>query len=256
MSIFSRFFRRPKAGDENLTLRKTRDFCASGSPKLTVVFIHGIASDSSAFRNALRYLEGTRSMKDVRFVTFDLLGTGKSCRASGLKYGYTDQLIALHNAIMKLRVATPLVLVGHSMGTLVAVRYAYEHKKSVAQLILCSPPVYTEQDLDNPAFEAGMKAFRDAVSAKNRRILKDKAFNNMMEYIVKNRKNYKVFATLTTHAVMIYGDADPFIMAQNIEKVAKENPKYLSVMKTSGRHGMSREKYGKIPALLERMMND
>ena len=43
----------------------------------------------------------------------------------------------LNNSIEKLKIGdTPLVLVGHSMGTLIAVRYADTYKKSVQQLIL------------------------------------------------------------------------------------------------------------------------
>ena len=42
-----------------LELTKTHDYCAVKNPKLTVVFIHGIASDSSSFTRALNYLART-----------------------------------------------------------------------------------------------------------------------------------------------------------------------------------------------------
>lgn len=234
-----------------LELKKTHDSCASGKPRLTVVFIHGIASDSSAFSNTLKYLEGTRSMGDVRFVTFDLLGSGKSYKSDKLNYNYTEQLDALGRSIEKLGNETPLILVGHSMGTMIAARYAATHKRSVSRLILCSPPVYTEADLDNPAFEVAMKAFRDAVSVKNRAILKDVAFNNSIEKIVKNRKNYQTLASITVPTTLIYGDADPFIAVFNLPKVVKENSEHLTLIRTLGRHGMSREKYAKVKEILE-----
>lgn len=239
-----------------LELTKTHDFCASGQPRLTVVLIHGIASDSSAFRNALTYLEGTQSMTDMRFVAFDLLGAGKSYKSDKLRYGYTDQLAALERSIEKLHVETPLILLGHSMGTLIATRYAATHKKAIRKLLLCSPPIYTEDNLNDPAFEEAMQGFKAAVSAKDRGILKDVAFNSSMEQIVKNRKNYKTLATLTTPAALIYGDEDPFIAAFNIPEILKENPKYLTAIKTLGKHGMSRDKYGKVRELLEEELND
>ena len=241
--------------NRKLILKKTHDFSGSDEPKLAVIFIHGIASDSSTFTNALKYLEGTRSLKEVRFITFDLLGSGKSLKSDKLNYDYKDQLEALHNAILKLDLKVPLVLVGHSLGTFIVTRYADTYKKSVKKLILLSPPVYTEADLVNPAFEAGTKMFKDAVSLKNRKILKEKAFNNSMEKIVLDRRNYKVLAELKTPTVLVYGKMDQFISSYNIPKILKDNPKYLSAIKTDGRHGVSRDKYSKLVGILEEELN-
>ena len=231
--------------NKELVLKKTHDFSAVKDPKLAVIFIHGIASDSSTFKNALRYLEGTRSLKEVRFVTFDLLGSGKSPKSAKLNYDYKDQLEALHNAISKLKLRVPLILVGHSLGTFIVTRYADTYKKSVKKLILVSPPVYTLEDLENPAFEAGIKVFKDAVSLKNRKILKEKAFINSMEKIVLDKRNYKVLSEIKTPTVLIYGKLDQFISSYNIPKILKTNPKYLSAIKTEGRHGVSHDKYSK-----------
>lgn len=238
-----------------LELKKRHDVCISKKPELTVVMIHGLASDSRAYTNALRYLEGTLALRNVRFVTFDLLGSGASYKSNKLEYDYKDQLAALENSLAKLKINTPLVLVGHSLGTFIVTRYADTHKKAVKKLILVSPPIYTEKDLDNPAFEIAMKGFKDAVGLKNRAILKDRAFNNSIEKVVKNRKNYKTLTGITTPATLIYGDADQFIASYNIPKVLKDNPKYISAIKTSGRHGVSREKYGKIREILEEILN-
>lgn len=238
-----------------LELKKTHDFCA-GEPKACVVMIHGIAADSSSYDKALKYLEGTRSLRDVRFVTFDLLGSGESYKSDKLDYNYKEQLEALGNSIEKLKLDVPLILVGHSMGTMIATRFATEHKKLVKQLILLSPPVYTEADLDNPAFNVAMNAFREAVSIKNRAILQEKSFNNSINHIVKNRKNYKRLRELTTPAVLIYGIEDGIIAPHNIPKVLKENPKYLSAIRTPGRHGISREKYSKMVTIIEEVIND
>lgn len=241
---------------KKLTLKKTHDFSAVKKPRMVVVFIHGIASDSSTFGATLKYLEGTQSLKEARFVAFDLLGAGKSQKSDKLNYTYGEQLEALHNSIEKLRIGdTPLVLVGHSMGTLIVTRYADTYKKSVRRLILVSPPVYTEKDLTNPAFAAGIKVFKDAVAIKNRRILEEKAFNNSMEKIVLNRRNYAVLAGLKTRAVLIYGKLDQFIAPYNIPGLLKENPKYLTAIKTEGRHGVSRDKYVKMVGVLEEVLH-
>lgn len=240
---------------KRLSLHKAHDWCAVKKPKLVAVFLHGIASDASTFDKTLDYLEGEKSLKDVRFVAFDLLGSGKSSKSPELNYGFKDQLEALSNSIKKLRIGkTPLVIVGHSMGTLIAVRYADTHKKSVRKLVLISPPVYTEKDLDNPAFAAGMKLFEEAVSVKNRKILEEKAFKNSISRIVVNRRNYQVLSELTIPTVLIYGNLDQLIASYNIPTVVNANPKYLMAVKTEGRHGLSRDKYSKILVALEEVL--
>ena len=241
--------------EKRLTLKKTYDFSAVKKPKLAVIFIHGIASDSSTFTNAIKYLEGTRSLREVRFIAFDLLGSGKSSHSDKLEYNYKEQLSALNRSINKLKLKVPIVLVGHSMGTLIVTRYANSYKKTIAELILVSPPVYTEKDLDNPAFKAGMKLFTDAVSIKSRKILEEKSFKNSIEKIVMNRKNYHNLVELKVPTVLIYGGLDQFIAAYNIPKLLKENPKYLKVIKTEGRHGVSRDKYTKMVGILEEILN-
>ena len=240
---------------KKLILKKTHDFSAVKKPKLTVVFIHGIASDSTTWNHALDYLEGTMSLREVRFVTFDLLGSGESLKSDELNYDYAEQIEALHNAILKLKISTPLVLVGHSLGTFIVTKYADTYKKSVRELVLISPPIYTLDDLENPKFAAGIEAFKDMVSLKNRGILKEKAFNNSMEKIVLNKKNYKTLAEIKTPTVLIYGEMDTLIGAYNIPRIFKENPKYITAVQTIGRHGVSRDKYNKIREVLEEVLN-
>ena len=234
-----------------LFLEKTHDFTPSGKPKYAVVLIHGIASDSSTFDNALKKLEKTAELRDVRFVTFDLLGFGKSIKSDELNYDYSDQLEALHNSISELKLEkTPLILVGHSLGTFIVTRYAASFKGEVKKLVLISPPVYTEKDFDNPAFEKGIKLFKDTVSLKNHKILEEKAFNNSMEKIVLDRKNYQVLAKLNIPIVIIYGSLDRLIASYNMPKLLKENQRIVA-FETEGRHGVTRDKYDKLADVLK-----
>lgn len=241
--------------NKKLTLKKTHDFCKSDDPVLTVVMIHGIASDSSTYNHALEYLEGTTSLKNVRFVTFDLLGSGQSLKSDKLNYDYKDQLEALHNSIEKLKIKTPLVLVGHSLGTFIVTKYADTYKKTVKELILVSPPVYTIKDFENPAFEAGINAFKELIAIKNRKVLEEKSFINSMNKIVLEKKNYQTLANLKTRTVLIYGEMDQLIASYNMPNLLKDNPKYITAIKTIGRHGVSRDKYTKIREILEEIIN-
>ncbi|MBO7132084.1 alpha/beta fold hydrolase [Candidatus Saccharibacteria bacterium] len=241
--------------NKELTLTKTHDYCKSKKPQLGVVLIHGIASDSSTFEKALHYLEDLDALKNVRFITFDLLGSGKSLKSDELNYDYEEQLTALNNSIKDLKLNVPLILVGHSLGTFIVTRYASTFGKEISKLVLISPPVYTEADLDNPLFEKGMQAFKDAVSLKDRKILQEKAFNNSMKNVVLDRKNYKVLSGLKTPAVLIYGAQDQFISGYNIPALLKNNKEYLRAIETDGRHGVSQDKYYRLGEILEEDLN-
>ena len=233
-----------------LTLAKTHDRCRAKQPQLTVVMIHGIAADSTDYHKVLEYLEGDDKLKAVRFVTFDLLGAGKSLKDDELNYDYEEQLLALDNSIRELGATTPLVLVGHSLGTFIVTRYASLHEDLVDELILVSPPVYTTKDLSSPAFMTGIKAFRDVVGLKNRKILDDKSFNNSIDNIVLDRDNYQVLTGLKIPAVLIYGKNDRFIAMHNFAKVLADNAN-LTAIETDGRHGVTKDKYIEIGKILE-----
>ena len=121
-----------------LTLAKTFDFSESENPKLTIFFIHGIATDSSSFKHTLSFLTKQKSLKNLRFIAFDLLGTGKSLKSDGLEYNFDEQISAFKNSIEKLNLKTPLLLVGHSMGTLLITRFANLYPKNIKELIILS----------------------------------------------------------------------------------------------------------------------
>lgn len=241
--------------NKKLYLEKTYDYSASDTPKLTVVLIHGIASDSSIFTDFLKYLSGIDSLKSVRFVTFDLLGSGKSLKNDDLNYDYDDQLTALNNSIRQLNSEGPIVLVGHSLGTFITTRFAGKHEDLVKHLILISPPIYTILDLENPAFKVALETFKNVIGAKSPEVLKEKSFNNSMEKIVLDKNNYQTLAKIKVPTELIYGEGDQLIASYNMPRILKDNPEYIKATKTDGRHGVTPDKYPRIVEILEEILN-
>ena len=238
-----------------LILEKTNDYSNTDSPVLTVVMIHGIASDSSSYDDALGYLKKDKDLTNVRFVTFDLLGSGKSLKDNSLEYDYDEQIEALHNAINGLAVNAPIVLIGHSLGTFIVTRYTKIYPDEVRKLILVSPPIYTPKDFDNPAFWAGIDLFKKAIGAKNPKTLEDKAFNNSMEKIVLCRDNYQTLAEIKTPTTLIFGTEDRIIASYNVPGVIKKN-KHIKAIPTIGHHGVTKDKYTKIATILKETLNE
>ena len=237
-----------------LELYKSHDFSVTKKPKITVVMIHGIASDSSTYDNALNYLEKEKKL-NARFLAYDLLGSGKSDRSDSLEYDYDDQLTALKNSLNQARIKTPLILVGHSMGTFIVTRYAFRNPGEVSKLVLISPPVYTEDDLKNPAFTAAIKVFEDAVSVRDHNIVKEKSFKNSMQNIVMDKDNYGVLLKTNIPTDMIFGELDKFIATYNLPKVTKAN-RCLHLVRTPSHHGVSKDKYYKLGIILEKAINE
>ena len=237
-----------------IELKKSHDYSLTKNPKLTVVLIHGIASDSSTYDHALEYLEKEKKL-DARFITFDLLGAGQSVKDDKLNYDYTEQLDALSNSLEKAKITTPLVLVGHSMGTFIVTRFVSKNPGKVSRLILVSPPVYTKEDLKNPAFAAAIKVFEDAVSVKDHGIVKEKSFKNSMKNIVMAEDNYDTLAGIDIPTDLVFGELDRFIASYNLPRITKAN-RCLRLIRTPGHHGVSRDKYHKIGEILEEMINE
>ena len=238
-----------------LSLEKTNDYSSTDSPVLTVVMIHGIASNSSTYDDALKYFEKEKNREKVRFVTFDLLGSGKSLKDDSLEYNYDEQIEALHNAIIKLGTDTPIVLIGHSLGTVIVTRYTKTYPDGIQKLILVSPPIYSPKDFDNPAFWAGIDMFKKVLGAKNPEVLKEKAFNNSMDNIVLCRDNYQTLAEIKVPTTLIFGTEDRIIASHNIPSIIKKN-KNLKAIPTIGHHGVTKEKYTKITTILEETISE
>ena len=225
-----------------LELHKAYDRRVVERPKLTVVMIHGIASDSTTYNALLEVLEKREDLNDCRIVTYDLLGSGKSNSDDSLEYTYEEQLEALHNGISHLDLDSPLMLVGHSLGTFIVTRYVNTYPKEASDLVLISPPIYLPEDYDNPLFAVGMKAFEKSVSLRKKDILQNKAFKNSMKHIVMDRNNYNVLVGTKTPTTIIYGKDDKLIASYNIPKLLKDNAN-IKAVGVKGKHGVSSEKF-------------
>lgn len=111
----------------------------SGSGPI-VVMIHGVASSSVTWQNVVPLLEPRH-----RCIRIDLLGFGGSPVPPDADYTLEEHVASLERTVGKLRIREPFVLVGHSMGALIAARYAARRgRRRVRQLVLVSPPVYLD----------------------------------------------------------------------------------------------------------------
>jgi len=102
-----------------------------------VILLHGLASSSVTFQNVLPLIEGSHE-----YFAIDLLGFGESPMPVDSEYTLTDHVDAIERTIRALRIRGSFTIVGHSMGALIAARFAADNPKLVTKVVLVSPPIY------------------------------------------------------------------------------------------------------------------
>lgn len=106
-----------------------------GNPQTTattVVFIHGWLDNSSSFNQVMQQV--AKLAPNAHLIAIDLFGHGFSSHKSGSYYPFHDYIDDLHQLVTKLS-PNRLVLVGHSLGALIASCYSAAFPEKVSGLI-------------------------------------------------------------------------------------------------------------------------
>ena len=110
----------------------------SGQP---VVLLHGFAHSHKYWNKVVRYMPHDK----FYIVTPDNIGFGMSDKPSELTYDIDDHSDALVKGIIK-DIDQPIILVGHSMGAMIALRITKHHPELVQKLVLINPPLFTSPE--------------------------------------------------------------------------------------------------------------
>jgi pimeloyl-ACP methyl ester carboxylesterase len=234
-------------------MRVRYDHCAITKPEITVVFLHGIAASHATWRHILPDLAHDKDLSKVRFVTLDLIGFGKSEKPKWFKYDYASYRKTLTRTLRKLKITTPLVICGHSMGCLIAMDYAENGDIMVDQLILISPPIIRareaasiqdqfydkvyntlNQHTDSRAVGA-LASVVESLSSFEKKSLNTQAFRETMDKIILNKDNYAMITDLKVPMEIIHGRLDPLVIGANLRSAAKQNSR-INITETFGGH--------------------
>ena len=209
--------------------------------KATVVFLHGIGNNGQAWKQVTEKLP-----ENVRVISVDLLGHGASPKPQNATYDVHLQAKAVIATLLHQRSMGRVILVGHSMGSLVAIEVAKRYPKLVKSLVLCSPPLY-ERDSDTklPRRERSLKKFynylRDhpdqlptlAKHARRYNIMNEtfvvdeqtvKPFLGALESSILNQTALQDAKKLKMPFVIIHGRFDPLVLKTYHKQVVADNP--------------------------------
>lgn len=212
-------------------------------PAATVLFIHGIGNNGAAWKEVVELLPA-----DVRVVAVDLLGFGKSPKPEWAIYNAKKQATSVLATYLKLRLGGQVIVVGHSLGSLVAIEVAKRYPLLVRHLILCSPPFYRPDDTPEKLpkhpdailrrIYKQVEKYPDEFIVLANFVTKYKLINetfsvtseNIHSYIgtlratILNQTSLDDALKLSVPTDIIYGSLDPVVIKKNLKTLTGINP--------------------------------
>ena len=231
-----------------------------------VILIHGIASSSVTFSELVPRLSDHH-----RVISIDLLGFGESPAPVGATYTIEEHVEAVRQTISTFRLRTPFVLVGHSMGSLIAARYAARFSHSISKLVLVSPPIYVAPtEIGDPIQRAAMGLYLKAyeyIRGNKNFTTRSAAFlarlspiKNVLEVSERNWEPFVLslqnsiesqtavsdIASVRVPVHIVYGTLDPFLMTAGLRIV--EQLRHVSVTRVDANDHLVRKRLAKAVA--------
>lgn len=117
-------------GDDRLAIHEE----GMGTPLL---FLHALGASGRYWQGRLGVLAAT-----YRCVMPDLLGFGDSPKPEHAAYTVEDHLAALKTSLSSRGIDPPMIVVGHSLGAVLAIEYAARFPDNVRGLIVLGLPCY------------------------------------------------------------------------------------------------------------------
>lgn len=210
---------------------------ATKRSRATIVFLHGIGNRGESWDDIISQLPS-----DVTAITVDLLGFGASPQPTWAKYNVHTQARAVITTLIGLHIRGRVTIVGHSLGSLVAVEVTKRYPAIVKSLLLCSPPLY-DMDKDKirlvtaalKQIKRNPQRFIKLVAVAKKYKLANKTFTvtdeNVHSYMetlqasILTQTSLNDALRLRKPIVVIHGSADPWVKKRNLNSLVNGNPR-------------------------------
>lgn len=211
------------------------------SPRATILLLHGMGNSAASWDEVVKNLTS-----NIRVISVDLLGFGQSPSPHWTKYNIKIQARSAITTLLRAKIRQPLIIVGHSMGALVAVEMAKRYPRIVKSLILCSPPFYNtvEKKTLLPNQTALLKNFYQLIIKNPKRMLGavplaiklrivGSAFNvtsenvdvymAVLETSILDQSSFNDVKKLHKPIRMLHGRFDPVVVKKNLKEITTVN---------------------------------
>lgn len=207
----------------------------------TVLLLHGIGTSGHSWDPLLNIVD----TKKCRFIAYDLLGFGQSPRPKSRAYTVEDHAESVLASLDKRAKNGKIIIIGHSMGCLIASHIATLRPKLVEHLILYEPPLFA----DSPEFRSHARRkklyfalFEEILRrpqtiygysklmarfAENRVLTVDEstwyAFERSLKNTIMQQQAYRELKKITTPTDIIYGKFDFLVTRSSVKKMLQSN---------------------------------
>lgn len=222
----------------------------------TVVLLHGIASSSTFWNRLVQLLPPD----DYTVIVPDLLGHGNSPKPQFIDYTTADQANAVVRVLRKLKIER-CILVGHSMGSLVATRVGTIEPNRIARLLLYEPPLFAavpefkthtrrakfymgiyERIAKNPAGMLTMTRVVATVSRNWLQFLNSEQNWLPIERSLRNtiikQTSFEELKDIAVQTDIVHGRLDVAVPRIGLKKTLEHNPN-INFYRTTDNHGLS-----------------
>lgn len=235
-----------------------------------VIFLHGLASNGEVWQKVVGKFDDTK----YRTVALDLLGFGVSPQPDWLEYSVEDHAKAVIATLRRNRIRKPVVLVGHSMGSMVAAYIAQKYPKMVKHLILYQMPVYRlppSLDIRDYRRQAYMSTFHfltehprmtlwyakvlGGTASKVAGFVLDESNWQPFELSLKNtvmqQQAFEQIHTLTMPVDIIEGKYDMLVLRKYVRKLFRKKPDNVRFHEIKEAHRVTARTAEVVYALIE-----
>ncbi len=219
-------------------------------PQRTLVFIHGFGGQARQWAYQIREFSSVN-----RVIAPDLRGHGLSDKPSG-PYTLDSILDDLDALLSNLKVAPPIVLLGHSFGGAIVTEFALRHPDQVERLVLISTPgEYRLSPLYRTIFHLPTSLLRAAEPFTRpwlhapAPVLKALYSNALSKWV-----GWSKFRNLTVPALVIRGHRDIVFARPLFEEVARAIPDAEDVNVGASRHMVMIERHDAVNRAITRFL--
>ncbi len=248
-TIWHRWLRRP------YRLAIASDNQASGP---TVVLLHGLASNGHVWKDVVR----APGMEKHRTIAYDLLGFGDSPKPDWSSYDVEQHVRSLHASLRRADAKFPITLMGHSMGSLVAIHFASRYPNMVKRIVLYEPPLFNdlpdfrahirrrklyfsifERIADSPTMVLAYARIMGHAASKLASIKLSESlwtpFERSLRNTIMSQASYHELHDITVDTEIVYGRFDFMVTQTEIRKMFAHN-KSIKFHVVTDVHGISK----------------
>lgn len=215
-----------------------------GGKGKVVILLHGFVSSSKYWSS----IQPRLTRMGYRVITIDLLGFGHAPKPKDSGYSYDDHIAHLNSAISNLKLRKPFVMVGHSLGALLAARYARQYERNIESLVLLHPPIYRDREQVRETLRSTGRFYRALLDSRFRNyiwiIMRNfgpigKHISHSREQtlanVIEKAELLQDLTAINTRTLMLVGTKDRKVYMENLAKSSVE-PNVSIVIENIGHH--------------------